>query len=134
MLGDVAGNLLSPLIFNSMSYYGTYSVYALSLGFAIIYLFFAKEPIKKVNEQFGSKILLLKRIFVDSVKDMFQTLVKKRHGYIRFLLFIQLFGYSLLWFNWEYQGLEYLYMIKTFQGIFHIFLGSKVLLSQSELF
>ena len=134
MLGDVAGNLLSPLIFNSMSYYGTYSVYALCLAFAIIYLFFAKEPIKKVNEQFGSKILFLKRIFVDSVKDMFQTLVKKRHGYIRFLLFIQLFGYSLLWFNWEYQGLEYLYMIKTFQGIFHIFLGSKVFLGQSELF
>ena len=117
-----------------MSYYGTYSVYALCLAFAIIYLFFAKEPIKKVNEKFGSKVLFLKRIFVDSVKDMFQTLVKKRHGYIRFLLFIQLFGYSLLWFNWEYQGLEYLYMIKTFQGIFNIFLETKMFLNQSESF
>ena len=56
-----------------------------------------------------------------SSKDMFNTLVKKRHGYIRFLLFIQLLSYSLLWFNWEYNSLEYLYMIKTFKGTNSIF-------------
>ena len=116
IVGDVVGSLIAPNIYKYLGYYGVYTGHGGCLLIALVYLCFVKEPIKKVTEPFDNKLKLLKRIFVDSVKDMFQTLIKKRIGWLRFLLFIQLISYSLLWFNWEYASLEYLYMLKTFEG------------------
>ena len=72
VVGDVCGNFLSGIIFDSLGYYGTYTVYGFCLVIAIIYLLFAKEPIQRVSTQkYDSKLKLLKRIFVDSVKGWF---------------------------------------------------------------
>ena len=72
VVGDVCGNFLSGIVFDSLGYYGTYTVYGFCLVIAIIYLLFAKEPIQRVNTQkYDSKLKLLKRIFVDSVKGGF---------------------------------------------------------------
>ena len=72
VVGDVCGNFLSGIVFDSLGYYGTYTVYGFCLVIAIIYLLFAKEPIQRVsNQKYDSKLKLLKRIFVDSVKGGF---------------------------------------------------------------
>ena len=72
VVGDVCGSFLSGIVFNSLGYYGTYTVYGFCLVIAIIYLLFAKEPIQRVSTQkYDSKLKLLKRIFVDSVKGGF---------------------------------------------------------------
>ena len=72
VVGDVCGNFLSGIVFDSLGYYGTYTVYGFCLVIAIIYLLFAKEPIQRVSTQkYDSKLKLLKRIFVDSVKGRF---------------------------------------------------------------
>ena len=72
VVGDVCGNFLSGIVFDSLGYYGTYTVYGFCLVIAIIYLLFAKEPIQRVSTQkYDSKLKLLKRIFVDSVKGGF---------------------------------------------------------------
>lgn len=58
----------------------------------------------------------MNKLLIQPVKEMLLTLFKERPGYIRFLLFLQLIGYSLLWFSLEYENLEYLYMLKSFEG------------------
>ena len=58
----------------------------------------------------------LKKVFVDSVRDMFKTVIKKRPGYTRMLLFLQLITYMLLWFNYGYEYMEYLYLLRVYPG------------------
>ena len=47
---------------------------------------------------------------------MLTTVFKPRHGWLRALIFIQLLGYSLMWFNGGQNTLEYLYLLKVFEG------------------
>ena len=48
--------------------------------------------------------------------DMLRAVLKKREGCLRSLLIIQIVAYGSLWFNFEYSSIEYLYMLKVFDG------------------
>ena len=117
MVGDVIASLAAPSIFNLVGYYGIYGINIACYSLVVIILItFVPEPIeKKSSNSMNEKAKFVKKILVDSVKDMFKTVFKKRHGRIRFLLMIQLISYSLLWFNYGYEGLEYLYLLKVYE-------------------
>ena len=94
LAGWVLGSLVSPSIFNYLGYYGSYSIYLTCCVLALIHLYlFVLEPIKKKMETGKEKnetSNFFRKIFVDSFVQMVQTLLKKRPGSIRCLLFLQL--------------------------------------------
>ena len=53
---------------------------------------------------------------IDPVKSMILTLFKRRSGHLRMLLFLQIFAYGLLWFNYQLVEMEYVYMLKRFKS------------------
>ena len=112
-----------------MGYRGSYLVTAIGTSIGLLYLiFFVKEPIQKKpkvlnlsgnrnsisvskNKKDPKKLLFsreifyfqatLKKFFIEPTKQMFKTLIRKRAGYLRILLYIQIFAYGLLWFNYQ---------------------------------
>ena len=120
LAGWVLGSLVSPSIFNYLGYYGSYSIYLSCCVLALIHLYlFVLEPIKKKMETGKEKnetSNFFRKIFVNSFIQMVQTLLKKRPGPIRCLLFLQLISYFFLWFNYQYENMEYLYMTKVLHG------------------
>ena len=117
LVAEILGSLASPQIFKAFGYYGNYTVYQICLIFTVIYIImYVTEPISKKYPRIESKIEFVKKIFIDSAQDMVKEVFKKRAGCIRFLLIIQLFSYFFLWVNFGYEPIEYLYMLRTFDG------------------
>ena len=109
LFGMVFGSFAAPTIFKTFGYYGSFGVYLFCSLLSLVYL------LKSVKEP-GEKKSLKKLTCVQPVKEMAATLIQKRPGLVRCLLFLQLLSYSLLWFNIQYESQEYLYLLKTFEG------------------
>jgi hypothetical protein len=118
-MSKFSGYLLSPIILESLGYYGNYLINLSAYICALVYLIFCvKEPIvKKEPKQLKTCLAFIDNFAVQPVTSMFKTLIKKRPGNLRLLLILQIFLYGILWMNcqWEY-GMEYLYMLKVYEN------------------
>ena len=128
------GSLISPTIYQSFGYYGSYSAFAICLAFSLCYLITfvseAHKPTSRQPSQFCTKANL-----IDPLSEVAKTLAKKRKGQLRLLLWLQILAYFILWFNYtiDSTSMEYLYMSRAFES----FTGSEysyyVALKQSLL-
>ena len=117
LLGLMAGSLLSPTVFNSLGYYGSYlTLFFCCLAALTDLKFRVTEPVKKTEFKYKGFWKFYQKMFIWPVKAMFQTISKKRRGNLRFLLLIQLLAYGLFWFNYQWPfSMEYNYMLLVFK-------------------
>ena len=117
LLGLMAGSLLSPTVFNSLGYYGSYlTLFFCCLAALTDLKFRVTEPVKKTEFKYEGLWKFYQKMFIWPVKAMFQTISKKRRGNLRFLLLIQLLAYGLFWFNYQWPfSMEYNYMLLVFK-------------------
>lgn len=121
-LANVIATLLSPYIFKSFGYMGSYAASAIVLGCAILYLtIFVKEPIQrepKPNKDLAAKVKSVNitrlglnslslawiaiKVFFDQavvipIKGMKSVVMQDRKRILKILIFIQFFCNILYW-------------------------------------
>ena len=83
------------------------------LGFVYLVVF-VEEPIEKKPWKFRGCRAFAEDSVVKPFKAIIATLVMKRSGHLRMLIYILLIAYSLLWFNYQWEAMEYFYMLKKY--------------------
>jgi hypothetical protein len=71
--------------------------------------------VKKKPKKIKNCLALINNFTVQLVKAMFKTLIKKRPRSLRWLLILQVFLYGLLWINYQWEFMEYLYVLKVYE-------------------
>jgi len=144
-IASMIGTILSPIIFKSLGYYGSYSFSCVFLALAIAYMiFFVEEPIKKEvaetdplikektvrpkDETFLEKLChnvgkywkKLKNFLKISIKipltGMKEVITRDRKSVLKFLIVLQFFCFGTYWLTLQIWNLFYLYMLLVFDG------------------
>jgi hypothetical protein len=110
-LGSLIGTAISNVVFVAIGYYGSYSIRTACMIFSTAWIYFyLKEPVVQKEDTKRRTIResdsfvqrarkTLNRYIWTPLKEMTESVLKRRQGSLRLLLYIQLFVYSLYWFN-----------------------------------
>jgi PCFT/HCP family folate transporter-like MFS transporter 1/3 len=122
-ISTVIGTLLSPIISEKLTYYGSYGLYGGMIVLAALYLkFFVREPIKKKKDESKnskekrSAYNVLYSTLVTPLIDIKTLVVKKRKNILTIIIILQLIIYAVYVFAYYSNGLLYLYMLVKFEG------------------
>ncbi len=101
-----------------MGYNGNYSINLIMIFLSLVYMvFLVKEPVStKEPQPFTGIGNFLKEYLVQPCWEMFRMVFKPREGCLRFLLIVQVIAYGIMKFANECGSLQYLYMLKVFDG------------------
>ena len=114
-LGKIIANFCAPIIFNQLSYTGTYVIRLSFSLLAMLYLIFC---VQETFQRKSDTSITFQRYFVQPLKDMSVTLVKARPNNIRALIWLQFLIYALYWMFVD-ESLTYLYLLDAFEGFDH---------------
>ena len=120
-LSIMIGTLLSPIIVEKLTFYGSYGFYGGFVVLAALYLkLFVKEPIKRKKDGSSKEKRSTRDVFystlVTPLLDIKSLLTKKRKAILIILIVLQLIIYCTYIFAYYSNTLLYLYMLIKFEG------------------
>ncbi len=110
--------MASPVVFEKLGYNGSFGINLGLTTLAFLYvIFLISEPVnRKTPEPFSGMANWIRTYLLTPCWQMLKALFRQRPGHLRQLLIIQIVCYACLWFNYEYQNIEYLYLLKVLDG------------------